>query len=160
MPRNLTSKQEAFAQLVASGSKHVDAYRQAYSVKPTASAKSVWAHAYDLTQNGLVSVRIEELSAAAEAGLAKRQAWTKDSLTDEATENLRLSREYKQMGSANGSLELIGRATGLLNDKQQSGAPPVTQIIINYAPGVKPPEQIVEATKYRELPMEGEDGDS
>ncbi len=40
------------------------------------------------------------------------------------------------------------------SDKQESGAPPVTQIIINLAPGVTMPEQIVEG-EVREIP-EGE----
>ena len=37
-------------------------------------------------------------------------------------------------------------------DKGQQA--PVTKIIINLAPGVTMPEQVVEATEYRELPEE------
>jgi len=40
----------------------------------------------------------------------------------------------------------------LLNEKQQPGAVAVTKIIINLAPGVEPPPEVVEATEYRELP--------
>jgi len=73
---------------------------------------------------------------------------------DEAEVNLELARTggYKGAGSANGALEFIGRATGLLNDKQQPGSVAVTKIIINLTPGVKPPPEVVEATEYRELP--------
>ena len=40
------------------------------------------------------------------------------------------------------------------SDKPESGATPVTQIIINLAPRVEKLEQVVEATEYRELPEE------
>ena len=40
------------------------------------------------------------------------------------------------------------------SDKQESGATPVTQIIINLAPGVEMPPEVVEATEYREIPEE------
>ena len=66
------------------------------------------------------------------------------------------------MGSANGALELIGRATGLLNNNQQLGSVAVTKITINLAPGVEPPAEVVEATEYREIPLSPElaDGDT
>lgn len=62
------------------------------------------------------------------------------------------ARDGKQMGSANGALELIGMVTGLLNNKQQPNSVAVTKIVMILAPGVEPPPELVEATEYRELP--------
>lgn len=153
MPKQLTAKQECFAQLVASGATHTDAYRQSYNVKDGASAKSVWSHAYDLTQNGLVSVRIEELRQAAEAGFIKQRAFTADTLIDEAVINLEGARNDHQWGSANGALDWIGKATGLVSDKVQPGAVAVTKIVINLAPGVvMPASLIVDAPTSDESP--------
>ena len=84
------------------------------------------------------------------AVLAKR-IWTLEKLVEEAKVNLAGARESKQWGSANGAVEWIGRATGLVNDKQPAGSVAVTKIIINLAPGVEPPTEVVEAPGYRDV---------
>ena len=102
----------------------------------------------------LRNVKVQQAIATRQKELAEKRAWDVERLVDEAESNLELARTggYKGIGSANGALELIGRATGLLNDKQQPGSVPVTKIIINLAPGVEPPTEKVEAAEYRELP--------
>jgi len=125
------------------------------------AAKTVHEAASRLDKNYKVTARILELQAATAAALAEKRLWTIDRLVEEAEQNLELSREHKQMGSANGSLELIGRVIGLLGDKHQQGVTaPVTQIVINLAPGVEmPADQIAEAAEYRELPPTPELGE-
>ena len=99
----------------------------------------------------LRDVKVQQAVAVRQQQLAEKRAWDVDRLVDEAEENLNKARLLHQMGSANGALEFIGKATGLLNDKQQTGTPPVTQIIINLAPGVEMPAEVEGQTRYREV---------
>ena len=149
----LTSKQEHFAQLVASGSAYSEAYRQAYDVSPDASPVTAYVNSSKLTKHTKVALRIQELRQVTETALAAQRLWTTDRLVDEAEVNLDGAREGKQFSSANRALELIGRLTGLVGGKQQQEPHvPITRVIINLAPGVEPPaDQIVESS-YRELP--------
>ena len=137
-PQGLTAKQEAFAQAVASGLSYSDAYRSAYNVGPNTPGTTIWDEASTIARHSLVSPRIQELIALAQQRAVAEVAWDRVRLVTEAAENLRLARTggWRGAGSANGALELIGRATGLLNDKQQGPAQvQVTQIIINAPPG-------------------------
>ena len=104
----------------------------------------------------LRNVKVQQAIATRQKELAERRAWDVERLVDEAEVNLMAAREEKQIGSANGALEFIGRVTGLLNDKQQPGSVAVTKIIINLPPGVEPPTEVVEATEYREIPLSPE----
>lgn len=70
----LTAKQEAFAQAVASGKNQSDAYRSAFSVKPTTKPETVQANASRLMANSMVSARVAELKEA----LAKKALWTRE----------------------------------------------------------------------------------
>ena len=51
---------------------------------------------------------------------AERRQWDVARLVEEAEVNLIAAREGKQIGSPNGALELIGRVTGILNNKLQN----------------------------------------
>lgn len=65
---NLTAKQEAFAQLVAlQGLKLVDAYRQAYNVRPHTPGSTTYADATALAHHPLVAPRIQALRASLQA---------------------------------------------------------------------------------------------
>ena len=137
-PQGLTAKQEAFAQAVASGLSYSDAYRSAYTVGPDTPGTTTWDDASELARHPLVRPRIQQLIATSQAAAVAEVAWDRVRLVTEAAENLRLARTggWRGAGSANGALEIIGRATGLLNDKQQGPAQvQVTQIIINAPPG-------------------------
>jgi VIT1/CCC1 family predicted Fe2+/Mn2+ transporter len=92
----------------------------------------------------LVAPRIRELLQAGSLAAQEAISWGKAELVKEAVTNLYQSRALAQMGSANGALEIIGRATGLLNDKSAgSQTVQVTQIVIN-APGQQ--TRIIDAT--------------
>lgn len=130
MSKRLTSKQEKFAQLVASGSNHSDAYREVYDVSEETTAPAIWQGAYALTTHAEVALRIEELRAITQKAAENELSWSTKDLVREARTNLDLSREHKQMGSANGALELIGRVTGLLSEKQQAATVTVTRITV------------------------------
>jgi phage terminase small subunit len=56
----LTSKQEAFSQLVANGQQQTDAYRKAYNADGM-GAPTIWAEASRLADHPRVAARIEQL---------------------------------------------------------------------------------------------------
>ena len=118
------------------------------------SAKTAAQQASRLLRN----VKVQQVIATRQKELAEKRAWDVDRLVDEAEENLNKARLLHQMGSANGALEFIGKATGLLNEKQQPGSVAVTKIIINLAPGVEMPAGVEGQTHYREVrsAVEGE----
>jgi len=60
----LTSKQEKFAQAVASGMTQADAYRHAYDAENMADS-TIWSRASELAADGKVSGRIKALQEAA-----------------------------------------------------------------------------------------------
>ena len=69
---NLTAKQEAFAQAVASGKTQADAYRLAYdAIKMKDNV--IWVKACELMGDGNVSVRVTELK----AEIAAKALWTR-----------------------------------------------------------------------------------
>jgi phage terminase small subunit len=74
----LTTKQEAFAQAIASGMNQSDAYRAAYDASGM-KASSVTEKASELAANVKVTSRVESLK----AELAEKQLWTRqDSVTE------------------------------------------------------------------------------
>lgn len=62
----LTSKQEAFSQLVANGQQQTDAYRNAYDADGM-GAPTIWAEASRLADHPKVAARIEQLRSEKEA---------------------------------------------------------------------------------------------
>lgn len=58
--KKLTSKQQAFAQAVASGMTHADAYRAAYDASKMKAA-AIQSKAYELMQDGEITARVTEL---------------------------------------------------------------------------------------------------
>ena len=130
----LTAKQERFAQLVASGLTQSDAYRQAYDVSPSSLPSTTWSEANALaTENHHVSTRIYELKQAAQAAALAELAWDKTRLVREAESNMDLARTggWRGAGSANGALEIIGRATGILSDKPRDQNPVrITRVVV------------------------------
>ena len=122
----LTHKQEHFAQLVASGLTPAEAYRQAYDVSPNCAPATIWSESSALmTENHHVPTRIQELKAAVQAAAVAEIAWDKAQLIRQADRHreLALSGGWRGVGSANGALEIIGRATGILDDKAKNQAP-------------------------------------
>ena len=135
----LTHKQEHFAQLVAAGATQSAAYRLAYDVSPDSAPSTTWAEANALaTENHHVSTRIQELKAAAQAAALAELAWDKAHLVRQADRHreLALSGGWRGVGSANGALEIIGRATGILSDKPRDQAPVhITRVVVVLSDG-------------------------
>ncbi len=61
------------------------------------------------------------------------------------------------MGSANGALELIGRATGLLNNKQLPQQVPITRVVVHMGDGEEDQVTEIRDASYRELPAPPEE---
>ena len=69
----ITSKQENFAQAVASGMTQADAYRSAYNASAM-KAETVQKRASELMRNGVIAGRVAELK----DELAEKALWTRE----------------------------------------------------------------------------------
>ena len=162
-PQGLTLNEETVSQGVAAGLSHSDAWRSAHP-DSAASDKTVWEEASHMAARPKVRARIQQLIAASQAAALADSAWDRQRLINAAAEHreLALTGGWRGVGSANGALEIIGRATGVLQDKGQQGPAPVavTRIIINM-PGSRAPEvrQVAEAG-YEVLPEAGAEAQS
>ena len=112
----LTAKQEAFSQAIAEGCDPSDAYRYAYDAGAMQPA-TIANNAYKLLQRNDIATMISGLKQAVIDKLVAVRAWDLDRLVDEAETNMTGAREDGQWSAANGSLTIIGKATGLLVDK-------------------------------------------
>ena len=135
----LTNKQEHFAQLVASGLTPTEAYRQAYDISPDCAPATIWSESSALmTENHQVPTRVAELKAAVQAATVAEIAWDKAHLVRQADRHreLALSGGWRGVASANGALEIIGRATGILSDKPRDQAPVhITRVVVVLSDG-------------------------
>lgn len=105
----LTPKQERFAQEVASGKSHAEAYRTAFNVKPDTKATTTQANASKLVANTAISTRIAELKAA----VAERVLWSmEDSLNVLATIAKGLDADAKPSDKVN-AVKAINAMIGL-----------------------------------------------
>ena len=93
----------------------------------------------------LRNVKIQQAIAGRQRQLAEKRQWDRERVVAEAETNLYAAREAKQFGSANGALELIGRVTGLLNEKQQQQSVTVTKITVITTDASTPRAEIIEA---------------
>ena len=110
--------------------------------------------AYSIGSENLKKPEIQQAIAVRQKKLAEKRAWDMEKLVDEAETNLHGARDSKQWGSANGALEFIGKASGLLSDKARDMPVTITRVtvVLNHGPDSEGNPQIVEATEYRELP--------
>ena len=110
----LTSKQEAFAQAVASGMNQSDAYRAAYDTSRM-KATSINVNASKLMADAKVAQRVEALRKpvveAMQYGLKEAMA--------EAAEALEVCREGKQGGAMVAAITLRSKLSGLLVEKRE-----------------------------------------
>jgi hypothetical protein len=141
----LTAKQEKFAQAVADGMTHVEAYRAHYTWK-TMLPTTVVECASRVAHSHKVAARIAELKAQDAHELAVARVWNKVRFVEEAEHNLTQSRDLGQMAPANKSLELIGRVTGVLAEQATpTDTPKQIVIVLNGVPneqGIK--ESVIE----------------
>lgn len=135
---SLTRKQEAFAQAVASGLNLTDSYRLAYNPSPSSLPSTVHDNAYTLSKHTGVAPRIEELRRIIQLAAEKELGWDQRILVREAKTNLDMARTggWRGVSAANGALEIIGRATGLLSDKPREVAPVITRVVVVLDRGV------------------------
>lgn len=71
---NLTSKQEAFAQAVASGMSQIDAYRSSYDVSETAKPEGLYVDASKLMSDPNIALRVTSLK----DEIAAKALWTRE----------------------------------------------------------------------------------
>ena len=113
----LSNKRETFCQLVAlQGMNPTQAYREAYNVTSDRKRTST-ENASRLMKDSNIEQRISNLKDTVIDRIVTDTAWTKERFITEAENNLNQSRELNQMNPANTSLQLIGRVTGILEDK-------------------------------------------
>ena len=136
----LTTKQELFSKLVAlDGLSASEAYRQIYNTNPKLQS-SIHEQSSKLMSNDKVSTRIQELKEAVTSEIVANVVWTKERFINEAETNLSLSRESNQMNPANTALSLIGKVTGILEDK------PMNQVNIGIVETLgKLPDSVLQA---------------
>ena len=104
----LTPKQEKFAQNVASGLNHTEAYRQA-GYGGDSSPRTINSDAYGLANRPHIIHRVAEIVAQRQA----ESAWTRSLLISEAAQNVRLARASGKLTASNGALSLIADVQGL-----------------------------------------------
>ena len=113
-------KQEKFARLVAlEGLSISEAYKQSYDTD-NMKQDSIYQLSSRLSKQVKIRSRINELKQAVTDELVTDLAWTKERFIKEAESNLIQSRELGQMNPANSSLQLIGKVTGIIEDKPQN----------------------------------------
>ena len=113
----LTTKQELFSKLVAlDGLSISEAYKQSYNCE-NMKIDSIYQLSCRLSKQVKVTSRINELRDSVTSEMVANVAWTKERFIKEAETNLIQSRESNQMNPANTSLQLIGKVTGILEDK-------------------------------------------
>jgi len=92
------------------------AYREAYNVTSDRKRTST-ENASRLMKDSNIQQHISNLKDTVIDRIVTDTAWTKERFITEAENNLNQSRELNQMNPANTSLQLIGRVTGILEDK-------------------------------------------
>jgi len=124
MAQRLTAKQAAFVEHMASGVPQSEAYRRAY---PDATPATIYSQAGRLSRLPHIAQEIERIQEPEK----QQQAWTRERLVRELWELSQAARLKHQYGSAVRSLELIGKACGLLIDRQEIAASVRTEAIVS-----------------------------
>ena len=124
MAQRLTAKQAAFVEHMASGVPQSEAYRRAY---PDATAATAYSQSHRLSRLPHIAQEIERIQQPEQ----QYQAWTRDRLVRELWELSQAARLKHQYGSAVRSLELIGKACGLLVDRQEIAATVRSEAIVS-----------------------------
>ncbi|CAB4197288.1 hypothetical protein UFOVP1309_4 [uncultured Caudovirales phage] len=115
MTKELTPKQEAFAQAVASGLTQSDAYRKAYKVSPTTKPMSVNQLASTLMGNDHISSRVKELR---ERG-ADNAVLTREAHLEELKRLKGIALELEDIKAAINAEQLRGKVMGHYIERQE-----------------------------------------
>ena len=124
MAQRLTAKQASFVEHLAAGVPQSEAYRRAY---PDATPATVYSQSHRLSRLPHIAQEIERLQQPEQ----QNQAWDRARLVRELWELSQAARLKHQYGSAVRSLELIGKACGLLIDRQEIMASVRTEAIVS-----------------------------
>ena len=124
MTQHLTAKQAAFCEHLAAGVPQSEAYRRAY---PDATPATVYSQAGRLSRLPHIAQEIERIQQPEK----QQQAWNRERLVRELWELSQAARLKHQYGSAVRSLELIGKACGLLVDRQEITASIRSEAIVS-----------------------------
>ena len=124
MVQRLTAKQAAFVEHMAAGVPQSEAYRRAY---PDATDATAYSQSHRLSRLPHIAQEIERIQQPEQ----QQQAWTRDRLVRELWELSQAARLKHQYGSAVRSLELIGKACGLLVDRQEISAVVRSEAIVS-----------------------------
>jgi hypothetical protein len=123
MAQRLTAKQASFVEHLAAGVPQSEAYRRAY---PDATPATVYSQAGRLSRLPHIAQEIERI----QQPDRQQQAWDRARLVRELWELSQASR-LKHPGTAVRCLELIGKACGLLIDRQEIAASVRTEAIVS-----------------------------
>lgn len=132
----LTPQQEAFAHALAfDGLTESDAYRKTYHPSPDCRPATIHAEASRVAANPRVASRVAALRAAVAAAVVRKRAWDVARMVEQAETHMAVAltdhpRRGPNVSAANGALEIIGRATGILTDRPREVQPAITRVVI------------------------------
>jgi len=124
MAQQLTAPQQAFCEHISQGMSQSDAYKMAY---PGSAPATIYSQSSRMSRLPHIMQEIERLR----APVVQQQAWDRARLVRELWELSQAARLKHQYGSAVRSLELIGKACGLLIDRQEISASVRTEAIVS-----------------------------
>jgi hypothetical protein len=124
MAQQLTAPQQAFCEHISQGMSQSDAYKMAY---PGSAPATIYSQSSRMSRLPHIMQEIERLR----APVVQQQAWDRARLVRELWELSQAARLKHQYGSAVRSLELIGKACGLLVDRQEIAATVRSEAIVS-----------------------------
>ena len=124
MAQQLTAPQQSYCEHISRGLNQSDAYKMAY---PGSAAATIYSQSSRMAKLPHIMQEIERLR----APVVQQQAWNRERLVRELWELSQAARLKHQYGSAVRSLELIGKACGLLVDRQEISAVVRSEAIVS-----------------------------
>ena len=124
MAQQLTAPQQAYCEHISQGMSQSDAYKMAY---PGSAPATIYSQSSRMSKLPHIMQEIERLR----APVVQQQAWDRARLVRELWELSQAARAKHQYGSAVRSLELIGKACGLLVDRQEISAVVRSEAIVS-----------------------------
>ena len=124
MAQQLPAPPQAFCEHISQGMSQSDAYKMAY---PGSAPATIYSQSSRMSRLPHIMQEIERLR----APVVQQQAWNRERLVRELWELSQAARLKHQYGSAVRSLELIGKACGLLIDRQEITASVRSEAIVS-----------------------------
>ena len=124
MAQQLTAPQQAYCEHISQGMSQSEPYKMAY---PGSAPATIYSQSSRMAKLPHIMQEIERLR----APVVQQQAWDRARLVRELWELSQAARAKHQYGSAVRSLELIGKACGLLVDRQEIAATIRSEAIVS-----------------------------